>query len=99
MAFAENLTVFFDTDEFAVSATYTPAGGAAATVNGIFDNGYDEPALGLAGIAARGPAFTCRAADVAANPEGDALVVNGTAYTIAVAEPDGTGVTVLRLKV
>jgi len=34
---ATDLSDFFDTDEFALAASYTVTGGSAATVNGVFD--------------------------------------------------------------
>ena len=40
MAFVEDLEVFFSEDDFAVSATFTPDGGSARTVSGIFDAEY-----------------------------------------------------------
>ena len=37
---ATDLSEFFDTDEFALAASYTVTGGSAATVNGVFDEGH-----------------------------------------------------------
>ena len=43
MAFAEDMSVFFDTAGFAVSATFAPeAGGAAQTANVIFDSPTEQ---------------------------------------------------------
>jgi hypothetical protein len=47
MAFSEDLTVFFDSDDFAVAATYRRGDGSAArTVNVIFDRAWID-ALGV----------------------------------------------------
>jgi hypothetical protein len=39
---ATERAVFFDTDDFATASSYTPSGGSASTVNGIFDNEFFE---------------------------------------------------------
>lgn len=89
MAFAEALTAFFDTDDFASEATVD-----GADVVGIFDNGYVEAADGAA---TRQPTFTLATLDVPLSPVGKALVHAGITYSIAHHEPDGTGVSVLFL--
>lgn len=97
--FDEDFDVFFDPDEFGDRATYTPSGGSAAFVDGIFrfeyvdiDVGDGVPVAGLSAV------FTCAAADVQADPEGDALTVRGEDYVVRVAQPDGTGTTKLVLE-
>jgi hypothetical protein len=92
VAFAEDLTQFFDTDDFGVAATYN----GSATVNGIFDNGFsaigNEP-----GVEGSMPAFTCRAADIPSVAHGDTLVISAVTYTVVGVHPDGTGVVTLAL--
>ena len=39
---ADDRAVFVDVDDFGSAATYTPSGGSASTVNGIFDNDFIE---------------------------------------------------------
>ena len=39
---AADRAIFLDVDDFGTAATYTPSGGSAATVNGIFDNDFVE---------------------------------------------------------
>ncbi len=73
--------------------------GQAVTVKGVsvqavFDNGYAAE-LGMDGL---GPRLTLATADAATVAQGDAVVVGSTSYTVASVEPDGTGVTVLRLQ-
>lgn len=89
--FEEDLTPFFDTDDFAVAATYTPSGGLAKTVNVIFDNA----ALDRLGIVATNPVALCRAEDVSAPTGADTLVVNGTTYKIKDADEQDDGATTL----
>lgn len=94
-----DLAVFVDVDDFGVAATYTPTGGSATTVNGIFDNDIVEvDAGGNIPMAVRQPRFLCRTNDVSDAAEGDALVVNSTNYTIRVVDHDGTGMTNLALE-
>ena len=96
---AADRAAFFSLNDFGVSATYTPAGGASVTIAGIFDN--DFVALDTAGgvaVAMQQPRFLCRTAQVAAAKEGDALTVDTVGYTIRVVEDDGTGITTLVLE-
>jgi hypothetical protein len=96
MAMTEDLSVFFDTDEFAVSATL---GGVPVT--GILDPGYEDPRLAGFGPAGSSPTFTLPSTSVPANSPGMLLVVTtgpgaGT-YRVGNAYPDATGVTALHL--
>ena len=91
--------VFFSTDDFGVSATYTPSGGSAATVSGILDKDFALADLGGGvGITSNDPRFICRTSDVASAAGGDTLVASGTTYTVRAVEDDGTGVTTLVLE-
>jgi hypothetical protein len=96
---AADRAIFFDVDDFGTAASYTPSGGSAATVNGIFDNDFIEvDAGGGVGVALQQPRFHCRTADVSSAAEGDALVVSGVNYTIRIVQDDGTGMTMLVLE-
>ena len=96
---ADDRAIFFDVDDFGTAATYTPAGGSAETVNGIFDNDFVEvDAGGGVGVALQQPRFLCRTADVSAAAEGDAIVINTVAYTVRIVQDDGTGITTLVLE-
>ena len=92
MAFAEDLTVFFDQAGFGVAAT--PAAGADITV--IFDNAY----LSQLGVATSGPACLAMDSDVAALGlvQESQLTIGGVVYTIANLEPDSTGTTLVQLR-
>ena len=85
-AIAESLADFFP--DFGVAAT---VGGVALT--GHFENGYAD-ALGIAGSA---PSLLIVAADAPSVALGNAVVVGGASYTVAAVEPDGVGITRLRL--
>lgn len=90
MAMTEDLSAFFSPAEFATAATL---GGVAVT--GIFDNGYMQDPYG--GSASQ-PVFTLATSAAPSNSVGSALVVGSTTYTVAEMMPDGTGITVLRLR-
>jgi len=101
---AADRAAFFDTDEHGLAATYTPAGGEASTVNGIFTDGFAEILEGeYAGHEASQPIFICQTSDVSGVDEGDALALTdniGTArtFTVKAVEEDGTGITKLVLE-
>lgn len=94
MPFAEDLALFTDPADFGVAASYTAAGEAAATVNGIFDREWSNE-LGMEGS---GPLFRCAAADVPNVAHGDELVVGGVSYVVKGVNPDGTGMVDLILE-
>lgn len=91
---------------FAAIETATAANAVAAlanvtavvdgvTVNGIFGNDYDEAFGAVAGTA---PTLSCVSSEVTSAAQGDTVVVGGISYTITSLEPDGTGMTLLRLQ-
>lgn len=93
MSFTEDFTAFLDPDEFATAVTVD-----GNAINAIFDNDY--VAVGLDGVTVEslGPVLLCETADVAAVVQGDPAVVNAVNYTVAEVQPDGTGMTLLRLR-
>ena len=93
MAFAEDLSVFFNPAEFADSATL---GGVA--VQGIFDKAYQFADVCGSGMASTQPVYTLATSAVPANPVGTTLVVGGVSYSVAAHEPDGTGMSLLLLE-
>lgn len=74
----EDLSVFLDTDDFATAATYTPNGGAAVTVNVIFDRAYLEQL----GVSSTHPVALGDASDFSGWTNQDALVINGATFRI-----------------
>ena len=90
MAFVEKLDAFFSLAGFAVDATLDGQG-----VRVIFDNGY-----GVGFDAAMGgnmPHALLATADAESAAAGSVLMIGSARYTVAAVEPDGTGVTALRL--
>lgn len=93
MPFAEDLSAFLSTDEFATLATLD-----GAEVRCIFDNGSALAQVGVAGMMSTQPSMTLPTADVPAEVVGLPAVVNGASYLVAEHQPDGTGVSVLLLE-
>lgn len=87
MAFTENLDAFFA--DFGVDSTLN-----GEPVRGLFDAAYGEAFDGL--VAGRSPVF--RLPSSVAVADGDALVVAGVGYEVIGIEPDGVGLTLLRLE-
>ena len=101
MAFAENLSDFFDEDEFAVAATVSKNGVFVKQITGIFSADFlfqdTDVRIGTGGTQAE---FVCRTADLLGVKRGNGwgLDVGEDAYTIQDIRPDGTGVTTLILE-
>lgn len=94
-----DLLDFFELDDFADSAIYTPAGGSASTVLGIFDNPQaSRNATDMMDITIPAPQFVCRTVDVPNAADGDAIVIRSTSYLVRVVLTDGTGVSTLLLE-
>lgn len=92
--FAENTSVYFDTvTGFAQTCSLD-----GVDVPAIFDNTFALGAVGQYGMATTGPRITLQTASVPADVEGKACVVDSVAYTVAAHEPDGAGISVLRLE-
>ena len=95
MPMTEDLSVFFDVTEHATRAVLDNV-----EVAGIFDHGYGVE-LGVMGV--REPAFTLPTAQCTRVHNGSALRLvdglhAGARYVVTTPEPDGTGITVLRLQ-
>ena len=91
--FAEDLSAFFNPAEMADSITLN-----SVAVSAMFDNGYALGNVGTMGAAGAQPILTLATTNVPANPVGTLAVVNGTTYSVAAHEPDGTGVSTLYLE-
>ncbi len=86
--------IFFDTDDFAKSATFTDvSASSSSTVKGIFDKESIEQSVGEAGLIEEVPVFTCRSSDVSDATFNDTFVIDSVTYYIKEIFPDGTGMT------
>lgn len=90
MAFVEDLSPFFSTSDFAVTATL-----AGATVTGIFDAAYFET---LGEVEGRQPMFMLPTSSAPTVAHGQSLVIGAKTYKVRGVQPDGTGITLLRLE-
>ena len=79
---------FFSLSDFAILATVR-----GRQINVIFDQQYVD----TLGVETSQPAATCASSDVADVEQDDSITVDGREYRIIGVQPDGTGVTVLRL--
>lgn len=94
IALADDLSLIFDIEDFAVSAIY-----GGSTITGIFDNEtVPMDAGGTAQVHQEQPRFTCRTTDVSSVASGDTITINAITYNIVAWIHDGTGVTVLQLE-
>jgi hypothetical protein len=91
VAFVEDLTPFFAVSDFAVAGTLN-----GVAVTGIFDNQYFEPLGG--DVQGAEPVFVLPTASSSSAAHGQSLVIGATTYKVRGVEPDGTGVTLLRLE-
>lgn len=87
MAFVESMPSFFV--DFGVAATLN-----GVAVRGIFDDAYGEVFGGI--VSGTGPVF--RLASSATHARGQSLVIGAATYTVSAVEPDGTGMSLLRLE-
>lgn len=88
MAFSEDFASYFV--DYGVDAVI-----GGATVRGIFDNDF-LTTLGV--TAGSGPVLLLPTVNVGSSALGDAITVGGASYTLVGIEPDGTGLTLLRLQ-
>lgn len=85
---------FFDDDDFGVSAKV-----GAKVLYGILENEYYAVDVGGFDVESNQPRFTCRTADLPTITLGTTTcTISTTAYVIVSNEPDGTGISVLRLR-
>ena len=91
MAFVEDPTLFFS--DFAVAATLQ---GVAVASGVIFDADYVEPLGNM--VEGRAPVATAVSAEIPSVAQGQSLVIGATTYKVRGVEPDGTGITLLRLE-
>ena len=96
---AADLAAFFDTAEFAVTATWQTAGGSA-DLPVIFDAEHLALAsLAEVALSTASPQLLCRAADLPAGAAaGDTVTVAGASYVARDIRPDGTGVVTVLLE-
>jgi len=95
---ATDRAVFFAVADFGTAATYQRVA-TNSTINGIFDNEFVQVEVAEVPYDSVEPVFYCQTADLPTGyTVGDRLTVNAVYYTIREFQPDGTGVSKLRLE-
>jgi hypothetical protein len=84
----ETLDVFLA--EFSVAVTLP----GDVVVRGLFDNGF----VNALGVATGERTLTMKSSDIEGLAHAQAVVVDGVSYKVAQIEPDGTGISVVRLQ-
>lgn len=87
--FAEDLSVFTDTDDFGITASIN-----GASVNGIFGNEFVQVDF----VESQSPIFECDAAYVVGVAHGDTVTISSSTYKVRGIQPDGTGLVKLVLE-
>ena len=87
----DTLATFFDTDEFAVAAVFTPAGGGAAVnITVVLDEPQEIAGLGFAGVSQENRRVMFRKSEVE-SPAGGTITIDGTSYRVVNPELDLAG--------
>ncbi|MBT8496130.1 MAG: hypothetical protein KJO07_24005 [Deltaproteobacteria bacterium] len=92
---ADRLAAFFNTSEFAVTATI-----GGKSVAGLYDDPYIGVESGGIVVASSEPRFTCRKSDVSTVAVGDTVNLTAAGYgsfRVRDVQRDGQGVVVLEL--
>lgn len=88
MAFDEDLDAFFNTDDFALEATYKAGGtGAGTTIQVIFD----APGQEAFGISGTRPRALVKASDIASFSNTDTLTIGATTWRCVDSQPQDDG--------
>lgn len=94
----EDLSDFFDPDEFATQAVITREGEKVAEVLGIFDDPKEVASIGEYDMDHLTPRFTCAEVEVAGIEAKDIATIKGKPFDIMESpQLDGTGLAVLIL--
>lgn len=90
-------TTFLSDNDFAVEVTYTPDGGDATTIEGIFDDEYKARDTATGEVETTPPQIIVATRDVLNAAHGDTIIKSGVTYNIIGIHKDGTGMTTLIL--
>lgn len=92
-----DLSTFYDTDDFAVSATLT-VGSTVTTIKVIFSNPFAMVSPADGGIESTNPEARCKTSDVSTAVHGSTLAIAGTTYKVIGKQPVEDGLeTILQL--
>ena len=91
-----NNAAFFRLQAFGTEAMITTET-SSYSVRGIFENEYETVNVGELGVESSGPKFTAATETLPGVADSDTIKVKEVTYTVRDVEPDGTGITTLRL--
>ena len=95
----DDLSIFFELDDFGAAAVYTQTNKRPITIKGIFDNPHASvTATDMMDVTIPKPSFVCRTVDIPTAAEGDTIKINNVTYTVRVVATDGLGVTTLLME-
>lgn len=95
----DDLSIFFELDDFGTAAVYTQTNKRPITIKGIFDNPHASvTATDMMDVTIPKPSFVCRTVDIPTAAEGDTIKINNVTYTVRVIATDGLGVTTLLME-
>lgn len=90
---------FLDVDEFGISLSLV-LGSPVTEISGIFDDAHFEIDNGISVISSSEPMAHVRTSDVTGSPsvlQGTTVIIAGDSYSVTDIEPDGTGMTLLKM--
>lgn len=96
MAFDEDLSQFFDIDDFAVEATIGTV--PARTIKVIFETPSQSVEIFDTNIETDAPRLQCKTSDLVGVPSKSKITISGKTYDIGKVSDDGTGVSFMYLK-
>ena len=96
----DDMRLQFLKDFGVTDATFTDtSAGTTATITALLRNEYLEVEVeGEVGVESSAPFALARTSDVPNIAQGDTLQISGTTYTVVEVQPDGEGMTDLRLR-
>ncbi|MEM6602503.1 MAG: hypothetical protein AAF621_00480 [Pseudomonadota bacterium] len=92
----EDLTAFFNADEFAIDIIVKLPDGDV-TLKGIFDDAFFLAEIGEADLSDTQPRITLPTKDAEIISRKDQIVVHNTEYFVLENKPDGTGISIVTL--
>jgi hypothetical protein len=99
VAFTEDLSQFFEEDDFAVqSVIKTAAGETVRTISVIFNTPTQEVAVFDTGVESNLPLVQCLTSDLDGVTKSHTMAINAVDYRISDREDDGTGISTVQLR-
>lgn len=95
--FDEDLSLFFDTDDFAVRAVIKRGTTFIIELDAIFTAASQSVEIYDAEIEEPLPTLMVRSGDISGVRRGDAVTVSGSSFRVEKITPDGTGVSIVFL--